>query len=143
MHQLEVTSPDESATKQIAQTVAKRLKGGELIELIGDVGSGKTTFVKGLARGLGSQDEVTSPSFVLQNVYDGRLRLHHFDLYRLEEPGHIIHDIEEAIKSDDSVSVIEWAAAGKEMLPDKRIIIKFLPQNDSSRKIKISFPDAR
>ncbi|HEX5455915.1 MAG TPA: tRNA (adenosine(37)-N6)-threonylcarbamoyltransferase complex ATPase subunit type 1 TsaE [Candidatus Saccharimonadales bacterium] len=143
MHELVVTSPDEISTLQIADKLARQLKGGELIELVGDLGSGKTTFVKGLAKGLGSKDPVSSPSFVLKNTYDGRLRLNHFDLYRLSDPGLIKHEIKDALDEKDSVTAVEWAGATGEVLPEKRIIIELIPQKDDKRRIKISYRGAQ
>lgn len=133
--------PDESSTIKIAEKVAAQLKPGDFIELSGDVGTGKTTFVKGLAAGLNSKDMVSSPSFALQNVYNGRLKLYHFDLYRLEEPGLVMHEIEESIGDDKAVVVIEWAGIAKTILPDKRISVEFSLTGENSRKLKLSFPD--
>lgn len=134
-----MTSPDEISTLQIADKLARQLKGGEFIELTGDLGAGKTTFVKGLAKGLGSKDEVSSPSFVLHNTYEGRLKLNHFDLYRLSEPGLINHEIKDALAEKDSVTAVEWAGASEDILPEKRIVVELTPGAGESRKIKISY----
>jgi tRNA threonylcarbamoyladenosine biosynthesis protein TsaE len=139
MYEIVVTSPDEISTLQVADKLARQLKGGEFIELVGDLGSGKTTFVKGLAKGLDSKDEVSSPSFVLRNTYDGRLKLNHFDLYRLEEPGLIGHEIMDALDEKNSVTAVEWAGASEEVLPEKRIVVELTPVAADSRKIKISY----
>ena len=138
-----VTCPDEAATRNVAEKLASQLGSGSLVELIGDVGSGKTTFVKGLAKGLSSKDEVSSPSFALKNVYEGRLRLYHFDLYRLEEPGLINHEITDALNEEDSAVVIEWANASSDILPKDRIKIEFIPDDETTRKLKITYPDPR
>lgn len=138
-----VTCPDEATTRKVAQSLAAHLESGSLVELIGDVGSGKTTFVKGLAKGLSSKDEVSSPSFALKNVYDGRLRLYHFDLYRLEEAGLISHEISDALNEKDSAVVIEWADTSSDILPENRIKIEFLPDTENSRKLKITYPDQK
>lgn len=132
--------PNEDSTKKVAEKLAVQLKGGELIELIGDVGSGKTTFVKGLAIGLESKDEVSSPSFALKNVYEGRLKLYHFDLYRLEGPGLIDHEIKDSLGEKDSITVIEWAEASSGILPKNRIKIEFIAAGEKSRKLKITMP---
>ena len=76
-----------SATETYAEKLANRLVGGEVIELVGDVGAGKTTFVRGLAKGLGSTDHVSSPTFTVEQVYTGRLTLYHYDFYRLPDAG--------------------------------------------------------
>lgn len=143
MNKLAVDCPDETSTIRVAEKIAGHLKGGELIELVGDVGAGKTTFVKGLARGIGSKDKVTSPSFSLKNIYNGRLGLIHFDLYRLEEPGLIANEIEDALSRDNSVVVIEWAEISSAVLPENRIIVSFYLDGENSRKLRVSFPEAK
>lgn len=134
---------DESETVMVAEKLARQLGGGELIELRGDVGSGKTTFVKGLAIGFGSKDKVSSPSFALKNEYEGRLKLYHFDLYRLEEPGIMSHEISETLGRKDSVTVIEWAEKGGDILPANRIKVEFMPAGAHARKLIISYPKGR
>src|SRR5476649_1957023 len=92
--QTESTSLD--ATLQLAAQVGHRMRGGETIELISDLGGGKTTFVRGLARGFGSKDHVTSPSFALSNQYSSRdLVMYHFDFYRLDDVGIIASELAE------------------------------------------------
>lgn len=124
----------------VAEKLARQLRGGEVIELSGDLGAGKTTFVKGLARGLESKDKVSSPSFALKNLYEGRLNLYHFDLYRLEEPGLMNHELEEAI-NEDSVVAIEWAGSSSDILPKDRISVEFMPEKDEARKLKITYAE--
>lgn len=102
-------SKSESDTYKIAAEFAATLNGGEIVLLSGELGAGKTAFVKGLAAALGITDEVTSPTFTLMNVYRGALTLYHFDVYRL-------HSGEEAYAAGlteffgeaGSVSCIEW-----------------------------------
>lgn len=102
-------SKSESDTYKIAAEFAATLNGGEIVLLSGELGAGKTAFVKGLAAALGITDEVTSPTFTLMNVYRGELTLYHFDVYRL-------HSGEEAYAAGlteffgeaGSVSCIEW-----------------------------------
>lgn len=124
----------------MGEKLAQVLRGGEIIELSGDLGSGKTTFVKGLAKGLGSEDKVTSPSFALKNVYEGRLELCHFDLYRLEEPGLINYEIKDSLK-DDSIVAIEWAGKSSDILPSGRISVEFSSGKGQERKLKITYPE--
>ena len=104
----------------------------KVIELIGDVGAGKTTFVKGLALGLGVTEEVTSPSFVLSKRYkikDGELI--HYDFYRLKEPGLMADEISEALENPQNISIVEWAESVENLLPKTRqkIEIKILDEN--------------
>lgn len=100
-------SPEE--TEAFAACVGAEVQSGCVIGLSGELGAGKTQFVKGLARGLGVKDRVHSPTFALLNIYDGgRLRLFHLDLYRLEHPEHIRAAGLEEYFSPPGVAVVEW-----------------------------------
>jgi tRNA threonylcarbamoyladenosine biosynthesis protein TsaE len=98
-------------TRRLGARIGASLKGGEVFELVGDVGAGKTTFTKGLAQGLGISDEVQSPSFTISRVYDGRdnLQLVHYDFYRLSDPGIMASEVAEMVQDPKTVTVIEWA----------------------------------
>jgi tRNA threonylcarbamoyladenosine biosynthesis protein TsaE len=114
-----------------------------VIELISDLGGGKTTFVKGLAVGLDSSDHVTSPSFTVNKSYRGRLALEHFDFYRLSDPGMVGHTLGEVINDKKTVSVIEWAKTVHRFLPKNRLVVEINKLADeSSRQIKISYPES-
>ena len=96
-------------TYALASDIAQELQGGEVILLEGDLGAGKTTFTKGLAKALGVEEEVTSPTFTILNVYeDGRLKLNHLDMYRVESADELAELGIEDCFDDDSVTVIEW-----------------------------------
>lgn len=127
-------------TEALGKRLGKQLRGGEVIELIGDVGSGKTTFVRGLAKGLDSPDHVSSPTFVVSKVYRGRLTLHHLDLYRLDEPGLVGHQLSEILQEPESVVVIEWGGSAAEVLPSERMVIQFELMADEGRSLDISIP---
>lgn len=101
-------SADE--TFRLAKRIGKRLKGGEVFLLKGDLGAGKTVFAKGLAAGLEIDPaDVTSPTFTLVNSHQGRLRFFHIDLYRLEAGAHRGLGLEEILDDEKAVTVIEWA----------------------------------
>lgn len=121
--------------------IGRSLKGGESIELIGDLGTGKTAFVRGLAAGMGSDDDVSSPSFTLNNQYKaGKLTLHHFDFYRIQEPGIMRQELVEVLQ-DPNVSVaVEWADPVRSVLPDERLTIRMTPDGDTGRKFEFSYP---
>lgn len=112
---------------RFAVELGKRCDGGEVLELVGDVGTGKTTFTKGLASGLGVTDDVQSPSFTISRVYSARdgLELHHYDLYRLAEPGIAQYDIAESVGDAKAVTVIEWGETVHGVLPTNRTVITF------------------
>lgn len=96
-------------TYALAKRIADTLQGGEVILLNGDLGAGKTTFTKGLAKALGIEDEVTSPTFTILNVYeDGRLKLNHLDMYRVDSADELAELGIEDCFDDESVTVIEW-----------------------------------
>ena len=105
-----LTSQAPRETEQIGSLLGSMLAEGDIIALCGELGTGKTTFVRGIARGMGLEEaEVASPSFTLVNEYEGPLRLFHIDLYRLEDEKDLIGiDYEEYLKGD-GVVVIEWA----------------------------------
>lgn len=139
-----VHSLDE--TLRLAAWLGDNLAGGEVLELVGDVGSGKTTFTKGLAKGLGVNDDVQSPSFTISRVYVARdgLELHHYDLYRLPEPGIMKYDIAESVHDPKVITVIEWGETVKGILPDSRIRIEFQSAADEdARKILLRTNDKK
>jgi tRNA threonylcarbamoyladenosine biosynthesis protein TsaE len=124
--------------KELGEKLGLLLGGGEVIELIGDVGSGKTTFVKGLAIGLGISDYVQSPSFTISRVYDGRdnLKLAHYDFYRLEDSGLMSDELHEAMLDKNKVVIIEWAGLVAGILPDDRLSIKISILSENSRRLE-------
>jgi tRNA threonylcarbamoyladenosine biosynthesis protein TsaE len=113
------------------------LRAGSVIALHGTLGSGKTTFVKGLAAALGVRDLVTSPSFSLVNEYEGHLQLFHVDLYRLQGPRELDLD---PVLSAGGITVIEWAERGEGLLPDGTLHVTVDVQEDLTRTITIEEP---
>ena len=128
----------EIEMKQLGEEIGCILKGGEVLELIGDVGAGKTTFTKGLAKGLGVMETVQSPSFTISRVYEaGDLTLSHYDFYRLNDAGIMAMEIASAVEDAHNITVVEWAESVAEILPEDRIKIRILPQSETARKIEI------
>ena len=122
---------------EAGKAMAANVQG--VIELVGDVGAGKTTFVRGLAEGLGIKESVTSPSFTISKSYacpDGRT-LMHYDFYRLNEPGLMLDELEESLKNENNIIVIEWSDSIKELLPKKHIIINIKYNDDDSRELEV------
>ncbi len=131
-------------TKEFASAIGCRAKGGEIIELISDLGGGKTTFVKGLVQGAGSNDVVTSPSFSLRNDYRApRFNIAHFDFYRLEDPGLLSEMIAEIVSDDNILLIIEWAQVVTHVLPDDRIRITLKVAGEEKRTILVEYPQDR
>jgi tRNA threonylcarbamoyladenosine biosynthesis protein TsaE len=126
-------------TEAIGATLAKSLRGGECIALDGDLGAGKTQFVRGLVLGLGGNGHsVSSPTFVLLNVYDtGRLKVFHLDAYRLHGPEDFDAIGFSELLEQGGVIVVEWAGRVAELLPKARINICITPTGETSRRIEI------
>lgn len=134
------SSPTE--TFNLGHRVGARLEGGEILLLNGPLGAGKTLFVKGISSALGvDEEDVTSPSFTLVNPHDGRLRLYHIDLYRLDEGASAAHavDLDELLIDEQAVIVIEWPERmGAYPLPNDVWHINISGDGDSPRLISIS-----
>jgi len=113
------------------------------VSLEGPLGSGKTTFVKGIARALGVRDEVTSPSFTIMTAYAGRIPLYHLDLYRLDR----IDEIEDLGFDDvvfrDGVTVIEWGEKAGPLLPEDVVEVRIEMAPDGAREIDVLRPSVR
>jgi tRNA threonylcarbamoyladenosine biosynthesis protein TsaE len=133
---LTIISSTPLETERIGSLVGTLLIPGDVIALTGELGSGKTTLVRGLAQGMGfSGEEVVSPSFTLVNEYDGPLPLFHIDLYRLRNAGEL-HEIgyEEYI-TEAGVAVIEWADRVLDAIPHESLWITLRYQSEESREI--------
>jgi tRNA threonylcarbamoyladenosine biosynthesis protein TsaE len=132
-------SLNERETFALGIRLGKRLSGGEVILLNGPLGAGKTVLVKGIANGLGlDEEDVTSPSFTLVNVHQGRLLLYHIDLYRLEEGAAAAHavDLDEILTDESAVVIIEWGERlGHYPLPNDVWRIGISGDGDEPRRI--------
>ena len=121
------------------RTIASRLRGGEVIELVGDVGAGKTTFTKGLATGLGVQDTVQSPTFTISREYatSGTLHLVHYDFYRLDDAGIMADELAETLSESSNVTVVEWAETVAAVLPKDRLTlaINLVADDETAREL--------
>lgn len=124
-------------TLMLGRRIGEQLGSRAVFLLSGDLGAGKTVFAKGLAEGLDIDPmDVTSPSFTLINIYDGRLRLYHIDLYRLDQGGCRELGLEEILDERAAVTVIEWAER-LGFVPEGAIQVEILYISDSERKINI------
>ena len=125
-------------TFELGRRVGEQLNDRAVILLKGDLGAGKTVFAKGVAAGLGIEAaDVTSPSFTLINVHDGRLRLYHIDLYRLESSSRVDLGLEEILEDERGVVMIEWAERLK-FAPDSSVEVEISYLSDSERKISVA-----
>ncbi len=129
---------DQDELMSFAEKIGRLLDGGEVIELLGDVGSGKTTFTKGLARGLEIDDPIQSPTFTINRIYEARdgLRLAHYDFYRLSNAGIMSQELDESIHDPKTITVIEWGDIIQDILPENRITIKLDIIDDQQRALR-------
>jgi tRNA threonylcarbamoyladenosine biosynthesis protein TsaE len=136
-----LTSNSEEETRVCAESFARQLKAGDIVLLQGDLGAGKTTFVKGLAKFFKvAPKKVNSPTFVIMNYYKGKFPLYHFDLYRLENPKAIdTLDFDEYFYGE-GISVIEWPERLGEYKPKQYYLVEFQHKGENKRRICISCP---
>lgn len=139
-----IRSRSANETVKLGEELGKRLKRG-FICLYGELGAGKTTFVRGLAKGMGIRSRVQSPTFTYQRIHRGRGRsgvhgrkLYHFDCYRLSKSDKLfIHEVNEAQERGDGVIVIEWAERIAEFLPKERTNVYLKYENEKTRRVLI------
>lgn len=126
----------ESEMIEFGKNLAKTITPPHLIELIGDVGAGKTTFTKGLALGLGVSSDITSPTFTISKRYPLKNsgELIHYDFYRLPDAGLMLDELSEAA-SGPNIIIIEWSDTVKDILPKNRTIIKIAITDETTREI--------
>ncbi len=116
---------------------AAAIASPNIIELVGDVGAGKTTFVRGFAEGLGIKEPITSPSFTISKSYAGKngLTLTHYDFYRLQDPGLMADDLAESIATPNNITIVEWADSVEDLLPKDRTKITINYNEDGTREV--------
>jgi tRNA threonylcarbamoyladenosine biosynthesis protein TsaE len=129
----------ETEMKAYGKRLGVFLQGGEIIELIGDVGAGKTTLTKGVAEGMGVDEDVQSPSFTISRVYDTPkgLRLAHYDFYRLHDAGIMAAELHEMLHDTLNVTIIEWAEIVTGVLPADRLTVTITSPSEASRVMTI------
>ncbi|APU45507.1 tRNA (adenosine(37)-N6)-threonylcarbamoyltransferase complex ATPase subunit type 1 TsaE [Limosilactobacillus fermentum] len=136
MKQFTFNAPEQ--TKELGQIIASGLRAGDVLVLNGDLGAGKTTFTKGLAKGLGIDEVIKSPTFTIIREYQGgRLPLYHMDVYRLENGGAEDLGLDEYFDGD-GVSVVEWAQFAADELPADYLALTFTrTDQDNQRKVQL------
>lgn len=142
---MQVDTASEEETIALGRRLGENLCAGDVVALIGALGSGKTWFTKGIGLGLGvgSQVVIASPSFTLVNEYQGTLPLYHLDLYRLETISEALFaGLEEYIHTD-GVAVMEWADRCPEMLPEKSVRVELVIIDEHRRRITLSGSHSR
>jgi len=141
MPEVSLISDSEQETMAIAGRFAKNLKAGDIVFLEGELGAGKTVFAKGIARAMEvSARKVNSPTFILMNVYQGKLPLYHFDLYRLENPEEL-----KTVQFDEyfygqGISLVEWPERLGGLSPKEHWLVALSHKSEHQRNICISYP---
>jgi tRNA threonylcarbamoyladenosine biosynthesis protein TsaE len=134
-------SPD--ATRAVAAALGELLVGGDLVLLVGDLGAGKTAFAQGLARGLGVDAPVTSPTFTIVQEYDGRLPLAHVDVYRLDRVQDLYDLGFDELVDDGRVTVVEWGDLVAQVVPAEHLVVRIeLGGADTERVLDMSYEGA-
>ncbi len=132
----EINSTEEMI--EFGREIGSNLEGGSVLELIGDVGAGKTTFTKGLALGLGVLETVQSPTFTISRVYEGdNLTLSHYDFYRLNDYGIMKMELAENLSDPQNITVVEWAGELADILPEKHLKLIFESISEDKRLVKV------
>jgi len=134
---LEVRTNSVNETESVGEVFAKSLEAGAVVAMYGDLGAGKTAFVRGMARGLGSEARVTSPTFTIVNEYPGRLPLFHFDMYRLASSDELFDIGWEDYLSRDGVCVVEWSENVSDAFDGSETEIRIERLDETSRRITI------
>ncbi|WP_042357633.1 tRNA (adenosine(37)-N6)-threonylcarbamoyltransferase complex ATPase subunit type 1 TsaE [Bacillus rubiinfantis] len=133
MDHYELITRNSQETSEFAERLASFLQPGDVLALEGDLGAGKTTFTKGLAKGLGIKRTVNSPTFTIIKEYTGKLPLYHMDVYRVADT---LEDLGfDEYFEGNGVTVVEWAHIIKEQLPSNLLTIYIYHQKDNQRKI--------
>jgi tRNA threonylcarbamoyladenosine biosynthesis protein TsaE len=126
--------PEE--TRTLGERLGALLRSGDVVLLSGELGAGKTTFVQGIARGLGFDGSVSSKSFVIMGEYAGAVTLYHADLYRLEDPEQVWELGLDEI-SRDGVLVVEWPERASGLLPEDHLLVEFEVIDENTRRLQL------
>ncbi len=121
-------------TQHLAERFSKKLKPGQIIRLEGDLGAGKTTFVRFVLKSLGVKGEITSPTFSILKSYKGKFLFHHFDMYRINEEEAIELGFDEILSGKNSVIFIEWSENIESLLPPSCALIKIQYIDENKRE---------
>ena len=138
---MEIITHSVEETELAGQAIAKALVPGSVVALYGDLGAGKTAFVRGMARGLGSKDRVTSPTFTIVNEYGGNLELFHFDMYRLKSSDELFDIGWEDYLARGGVCVVEWSENVSDAFDGSETKVTIDKLSDTDRKITVEAPE--
>lgn len=136
---MKIAIKSERTMQEFGEKLSRVLRGGTILELIGDVGAGKTTLTRSIARGLGITDPIQSPTFTISNRYrvPSGLQLAHYDFYRLQDAGIMKDELIEVLDDDQIITVIEWGDIIEDVLPDDHLTIHFESIGEQERLLEI------
>ena len=139
-----IRTDSPTATRAVAAALGELLVAGDLVVLVGDLGAGKTAFAQGLARGLGVEEPVTSPTFTIVQEYEGRVPLAHVDVYRLDRVQELYDLGFDELVDDDGVTVVEWGDLVEQAVPADHLVVRIEPgAADNERVLELSYHGAR
>jgi tRNA threonylcarbamoyladenosine biosynthesis protein TsaE len=134
---LEITTHSAEATQDIGRALGALTQAGDLILLNGTLGAGKTTLTQGIAWGLGVEEYAHSPTFILVHEYHGRVKLHHLDLYRIDDPREVEElGIDEFLT--DSACVVEWAEKAIDLFPEEHLLVELTELSEGNRSLRLT-----
>ena len=135
---MEILSKSTKDTKELAESLAKKIKAGTVISLEGDLGAGKTTFTSYFVHALGIDKRVQSPTFVILRKYEGEnLTVNHLDLYRMQGAEELLDLGLEELFEENGITLIEWPGVAEHLLPEDTIRMKFEYVDENERKISV------
>jgi len=132
---LDFISHSESQTRRLGTRLAPLLKPGDVVALIGDLGTGKTRWIQGVCAGLAVTGTVNSPTFTLVNEYQGRYPVYHIDLYRLDEAAEVLTFGLEDYLYGPGISLIEWADKALDFMPDSYLAVELYHLEETKRRV--------
>jgi tRNA threonylcarbamoyladenosine biosynthesis protein TsaE len=138
---MEIITHSVEETELVGQALAKTLIPGSVVALYGDLGAGKTAFVRGMAQGLGSHDRVTSPTFTIVNEYGGNIELFHFDMYRLKSSDELFDIGWEDYLARGGVCVVEWSENVSDAFDGSETKVTIDKLSDTDRTITVEAPE--
>jgi tRNA threonylcarbamoyladenosine biosynthesis protein TsaE len=133
---VEILCATPAETMAVGRRLAGLLWAGDVVLIEGDLGAGKTTFVAGLAEGLGVEDPITSPTFILMRTYPGLLSLTHADVYRLDTLAEI-EDLELTEASAEGVLAVEWGTAIEQWMPASHLVVRLTTEDGEQRRVEL------
>ena len=137
----EIFSTSLKHTAQLGRAIGRSLKGGEVIQLVSDIGGGKTTLTKSIVAGTGCKAVVASPTFTVSKEYQAaHLKIRHFDFYRLQDAGVVGIELQEGFSDPNTVTIIEWSDIVKDVLPTDTITITIQHTKEHERLFTIDVP---